>query len=94
MSASDTPQGLPAEVPNDTKVNVVNTRAVTSRSVGKQPRILKFLSEHFPAGVPEPGLCPRYILKADLLKWDPNLKPLDDATLKKAIETYNAGLAR
>lgn len=85
---------MPAEVPNDTKVNVVNrnTRAVTSRSVGKQLRILKFLSEHFPAGVPEPGLCPRYTLKADLLKWDPNLKPLDDATLKKAIETYNAGL--
>ena len=59
---------------------------------GKQARILKFLSEHFPLGVPEPGLCPRYILKADLLEWDPDLKPLDDGTLKKAIHSYNAGL--
>jgi hypothetical protein len=69
MSASDAPQGTPTEVPNDTRVNVVNpnTGAVASRSVGKQPRILKYLSEHFPDGVLEPGLCPRHILKADLL---------------------------
>ena len=84
------------EVPTDTKVNVVkpNTGAVASRSVGKQPRILKYLSEHFPDGVPEPGLCPRNILKSDILEWDPRLDPLDEATLKKAIEKYNANLIK
>jgi len=86
----------PTEVPNDTKVNVAkpNTEMVASRSVGKQPRILKYLSEHFPDGVPEPGLCPRRILKSDILEWDPRLDPLDEATLKKAIEKHNAGLIK
>jgi hypothetical protein len=40
----------------------------------------------FPNGVPDPAHCPRKTLKADLLKRDPGLKPLDDATLKSAIE--------
>ena len=86
----------PTKVPNDTKVNVAkpNTEMVASRSVGKQPRILKYLSEHFPNGVPEPGLCPRRILKSDILEWDPYLDPLDEATLKKAIEKHNAGLIK
>jgi len=86
----------PSEVPNDTKVNVAkpNTEALASRSVGKQPRIQKYLSEHFPDGVPEPGLCPRNILKSDILEWDPRLDPLDEATLKKAIEKYNANLIK
>ena len=86
----------PTEVPNDTKVNVAkpNTKALASRSVGKQPRIQKYLSEHFPDGVPEPGLCPRNILKSDILEWDPRLDPLDEATLKKAIEKYNANLIK
>jgi hypothetical protein len=86
----------PTEVPNDTKVNVAkpNTETVASRSVGKQPRILKYLSEHFPDGVPEPGLCPRRILKSDILEWDPYLDPLDEATLKKAIEKHNTGLIK
>jgi hypothetical protein len=85
----------PAEVP-DTKVNVVepNIRAVASRSGGKQSRILKLLSDHFPDGVPEPGLCPRHTLKSDILKWDPSLAPLDEATLKKAIERYNSSLIK
>jgi hypothetical protein len=84
------------EIPNDRKVNVVNPNsgAAPSRSVGKQPRILKYLSEHFPDGVPEPGLCPRHILKSDILEWDPRLGTLDEATLKKAIEKYNAGLIK
>src|SRR6516165_10010404 len=86
----------PPEVPNDTKVKVAksNAEALASRSVGKQPRILKYLSEHFPDGVPEPGLCPRRILKSDILEWDPRLDPLDEATLKKAIEKHNAGLTK
>ena len=92
---TDSPS-TPTEVPNDTKVNVVkpNARAVASGSVGKLPRILKLLSEHFHDGVPEPGLCPRHTLKSDILKWDPSLAPLDEATLKRAIERYNAGLVK
>jgi hypothetical protein len=84
------------EVQNDTKVNIVkpNIGAAASRSVGKQPRILKYLSERFPDGVPEPGLCPRHILKSDILEWDTRLDPLDEATLKKAIEKYNASLTK
>ena len=82
------------KVPTGTKVNVVEPNTVASGSAGKQPRILKYLSEHFPDGVPEPGLCPRNTLKSDLLKWDPDLEPLDEATLKKAIETYNASLIK
>ena len=91
---TDSP-GTPTGVPNDTKVNFVETnfRAVASRSGGKQSRILKLLSEHFPDGVPEPGLCPRQSLKSDILEWDPSLAPLDEATLKKAIDTYNTSLA-
>ena len=86
----------PTEVPNDTKVKIAksNAEALASRSLGKQPRILKYLSEHFPDGVPEPGLCPRRILKSDILEWDPYLDPLDEATLKKAIEKHNTGLIK
>ena len=86
----------PTEVPNDTKVKIAksNAEALASRSLGKQPRILKYLSEHFPNGVPEPGLCPRRILKSDILEWDPYLDPLDEATLKKAIEKHNTGLIK
>jgi hypothetical protein len=92
---TDSPS-TPTEVPNDTKVNFVETnfRAVASRSGGKQSRILKLLSEHFPDGVPEPGLCPRQSLKSDILKWDPSLAPLDEATLKKAIDKYNADFSK
>jgi uncharacterized protein len=52
------------------------------------------VSEHFSAEVPEPGLCPRHTLKSDILKWDPDLDPLDEATLKKAIEKHNASLIK
>ena len=82
------------EVPNDATVGVVkpNTGAAPSRSAGKQPRILKYLSEHFPNGVPEPGLYPRKTLQFEILEKDPGLRPLDEGTLKKAIEKYNASL--
>jgi hypothetical protein len=61
------------------------------RPAGKQPRILKHLAVMFPnERVPIPDLCPRYTLKADLLKADPGLAPLDEATLKAAIEKHNA----
>jgi hypothetical protein len=58
---------------------------------GKQPRILKHLAAMFPnERVPEASLKPRHILRADLLKRDPDLKPLDEGTLRRAIDTYNA----
>jgi len=64
-----------------------------SQSVGKQPRIWEYFKEHYPKAVPEPALCPRKILKNDLLKWDPLLAPLVEDTLKKAIDKYNARLS-
>jgi hypothetical protein len=39
--------------------------------------------------VPDPAQKPRKALKSDLITWDPTLKPLDEATLKKAIDEYN-----
>jgi hypothetical protein len=89
---SDIPQGTPTEVPNDTKINVGKPKAgaAATRSLGKQPRIAEYLKQHFPAGVPDPAFYPRKTLQAEILKWDAGLKPLDQATLKKAIEKYNA----
>jgi hypothetical protein len=87
----------PTEVLNNTRVNAVTPiapKAAGPPSRGKQARILKYLSERFPDGVPEPGLCPRHTLKSDILEWDPHLGPLDEATLKKAIEKYNASLVK
>jgi hypothetical protein len=57
---------------------------------GKQPRILRLLAGMFPGLVPDPSLHPRKILKADLIEADPSLAPLDEATLKAAIEKHNA----
>jgi hypothetical protein len=46
----------------------------------------------FPAGVPHRADCPRERLKADLIRRDHSLKPLDLKTLKTAIEIYNRQL--
>ena len=59
---------------------------------GKQPRIRALLAEMFPKGVPDPAHCPRKTLKADLLRRDPSLNPLDEATLKSAIDAHNSSL--
>jgi hypothetical protein len=56
---------------------------------GKQSRLVRLLAEMFPAGVPNRADCPREPLRAELLKCDPSLKPLDLKTLKTAIETCN-----
>jgi hypothetical protein len=56
---------------------------------GKQSRIIRQLAEMFPDGVPHRGDRPREQLKAELVKRDPSLKPLDLKTLKTAIEFYN-----
>jgi hypothetical protein len=60
------------------------------KAFGKRPRVIKQLAEMFPGGVPDPGDCPRKDLRAELLKRDPSLKPLDDETLKSSIEEFNA----
>ena len=57
---------------------------------GKRPKIKRLLAEMYPNGVPDPAHCPRKALKADLLKRDKSLDPLDEATLKGAIEEYNS----
>jgi hypothetical protein len=57
-------------------------------SGGKQARIHAQLDKMFPDGVPDD--YPRKGLKNDLIKRDPTLVPLDEATLKKAIDTFNA----
>jgi hypothetical protein len=62
-----------------------------SKAVGKRPRIKEYLKLHFPKGVPDPALCPRQALRADILKWDSKLDPLDEATLKTAIDEFNEG---
>jgi hypothetical protein len=54
--------------------------------VGKVPLIMEHLKEMFPNGVPDPAHCPRKQLRADLLAKDKRLDPLDDATLKRAID--------
>jgi hypothetical protein len=56
---------------------------------GKQSRIIVLLAKMFPTGVPNRADCPREPLKAELVKRDPSLKPLDLKTLKTAIEAYN-----
>jgi hypothetical protein len=62
-----------------------------SRAFGKRPRVITLLTEMFRDGrVPDPAHCPRKTLRADLLKQDPSLSPLDDQTLKNSIEEYNA----
>jgi hypothetical protein len=59
---------------------------------GKQSRVARLLVEMFPAGVPNRADCPREPLKAELVRRDPSLSPLDLKTLKTAIEAYNRQL--
>jgi hypothetical protein len=50
----------------DTTAELVNKSE--PRSLGKQPRIIKYLMENYPNGVPPPGLAPRKALKAALIR--------------------------
>jgi len=84
----------PSDAPNRTNETATGPMGAPSGRMGKQPRILSYLSEHFPDGVPEAGLCPRDELKAEILKADRRLGPLDEATLKKGIDNYNASLTK
>jgi hypothetical protein len=58
----------------------------------KRSKILKYLSENFSEspGVPDPPYKSRKDLRADLLKWDPKLGPLDEQTVKTAVDKHNA----
>jgi hypothetical protein len=67
---------------------------ITRAELGKKPRIRQYLAEHYPEGVPDPAYCPRKALKDALLKWDQSLSPLDESTLKKAINEYNANFPK
>jgi len=69
--------------------NWLNRQPANPTAGGKQSRLVRLLAEMFPGGVPNRADCPREPLKAELLKRDPSLKPLDLKTLKTAIETCN-----
>ena len=58
--------------------------------VGKQPLVIKYLTEMFPNGVPAPALCQRKGLLGELQKLDPLLASLDIKTLKQSIDRYNS----
>jgi hypothetical protein len=60
---------------------------------GKQARIMTYLAEKFPNGVADPALVPRNILRNELIAWQANLAPLDEETLKTAIDRYNDDLS-
>jgi hypothetical protein len=64
------------------------------KALGKRPRIKVLLAEQYPNGVPDPSYCNRQTLAEELCKIDPALKPLDQGTLKAAIDEYNGGLIR
>lgn len=72
---------------------VGRTRSVARASGGKRPRIKVYLAEYYPNGVPSPAHTPRKVLRLDLLNWDSGLEPLDEGTLKLAIDEFNASLA-
>jgi hypothetical protein len=68
--------------------------APRKQEVGKRPLVKKYLAEKFPQGVPDPAHCPRKILLDDVRKSNSILAQLDDATLKGAIEEFNASIER
>jgi hypothetical protein len=81
--------GLLVAVSGNDLRNWLSHQSATPTAGGKQSRLIRLLAEMFPAGVPNRADCPREPLKAELLKRDPSLKPLDLKTLKTAIETCN-----
>jgi hypothetical protein len=69
------------------------TEPVTS--LGKRPLIKQYLRDNFPDGVPPPSMAPRKRLKATIEQSafatkNSQLKSIDEATLKLAIDEYNA----
>jgi len=74
--------------------NAVTITKVEPQALGKTPRIRQYLIEHYPKGVRDPAHCPRKALQKALLEWDQSLSPLDESTLKKAIDAHNANLPK
>ena len=85
---------IPTTVSSTDACNAVPITKVKRRSLGKTPRIRDYLIQHYPEGVPDPAHCPRKALKNSLIEWDQQLFPLDDGTLKKAIDAHNANLPK
>jgi hypothetical protein len=60
---------------------------------GKLAKLWKYFETHFSGPIPRPSEEPRQTLKGKILEWDKALSPLDEGTLKKAIDSYNERLA-
>jgi hypothetical protein len=65
------------------------------KAAGKVPLLIEQFKLMFPEGVPPPSQQPRKPLAGELIRTIPALGGnLDQATLKKAIDTYNASLSK
>jgi hypothetical protein len=60
---------------------------------GKLAKLWKYFETHFLGPIPRPSEEPRQTLRGKILEWDKALSPLDEGTLKKAIDGYNERLA-
>jgi len=86
--------GVSSDTLSQVRTSTVGPARIVARaSVGKRPRIKVYLAKHHPNGVPSPAYAPRKILRSDLLDWDKGLTPLDQGTLKLAIDEFNSSLA-
>jgi hypothetical protein len=88
--------GNPARGPSVLDVDFQRwlTTKQTKQTGGKVARVKVYLAEMYPEAVPDPKLCPRKDLQRRLIEKDKSLAPLDEATLKTAIDEYNASSAR
>jgi hypothetical protein len=68
----------------------IEPQAPRRQAAGKRPLVKDLLARLHPNGVPDPARCNRKMLRRELLKIDPTLRPLDEGTLKTAIDEYNA----
>jgi len=73
---------------------VTTGTAAQGKSVkGKQPVIIALLEKKFlNKPVPQPAFYSRDRLRAELLEENKTLDPLDLATLRKAIKSYNRSI--
>jgi hypothetical protein len=72
------------------KLDTTTQAKTRARGGPKFSITVNHLRQIFPKGVPDE--CTRKVLKADLVKKDPRLFPLDEATLKTAIDEYNRSI--
>ena len=63
------------------------------KALGKQPLVIELLRKRFGGElVPDPAHCPRKLLLAELRSSHKSLGSLNDDTLKKSIDRYNASI--